>query len=214
MNSIDSDYLKTVKPHDLEVGKFYPCETIRKVESVKFGGSNYVLKSKEFQMFLPKRYSSLNIEEKVKGRQFAIKGFISSSKYPTKSSPSLQFIITQNVEDEGEEEEETEDEDEEESQLFISISEHGEEESKMDQAEDEKEEEEAMEEENASFGNSLPSIGFLTPKNPNEKENNLKIKNLRPSRIRPPLSTRLDFLDEEEEDDDDEKEAENKLITF
>lgn len=95
MNSVDGKYLKTVKATDLKQGTFYDCRVIKKIESKDYG-DNYLLKSKNFQLYLPRRFSTLRIEEEVVGRQFRIRGFMSNSRFPNKRSPLIEFSIAEN----------------------------------------------------------------------------------------------------------------------
>lgn len=83
-----SKYLPLLKPAQLKIGETHDATTIRKVKS-KFGPS-YVLESTNFQLFLPKRFSNINITEKVEGRKFKIIGFnkTSSGHY----TPAFEFL--------------------------------------------------------------------------------------------------------------------------
>lgn len=92
LNQIDGRFLITIKAIQLEEGRVYDCRTIKRIYSREYG-DNYLIRSQDFQMYLPRRFSSLNIEEDVPGRKFKIRGFMTNSRFPGKRTPLLQFFI-------------------------------------------------------------------------------------------------------------------------
>lgn len=96
LNAIDGKYLKTLKPTELVPGRFYDCKIIKRVETRDYG-VNYLIRSKDFQMFLPKRFSGMDIDEDVAGRKFRITGFMQNTRFPSKRSPLLEFIVVDQV---------------------------------------------------------------------------------------------------------------------
>lgn len=72
---------------DLIIGKSYQAKTIKKVNG-KFG-EVYIIHSDDFQLFLPKRYSSVNIVERDENRFFMLTGFERMSN--GNSSAKYQF---------------------------------------------------------------------------------------------------------------------------
>lgn len=72
---------------DLVIGQSYPAKTIKKVCG-KFGDV-YVVHSDDFQLFLPKRFSTINIAERDENRFFMLTGF--ERMRNGNSSPTYQF---------------------------------------------------------------------------------------------------------------------------
>lgn len=91
MNAVKShkDFLPVKKAVELEVGKVYRAETIRKVKT-KYG-TPYVIESEDFQIFLPKCFDKLHLTEFVPSRNFLL---VSIKKLPNGGfSPKYQFFI-------------------------------------------------------------------------------------------------------------------------
>ncbi|KAL7014512.1 hypothetical protein ACKWTF_015977 [Chironomus riparius] len=89
LNNVNKKILRqTVRPTDLLLNTHYSAETIRKVHTNY--GDVYLLESEDFIMFMPKRYSGVEIEEFVKNRHFMISGFAGFGRHRT---PILNFLL-------------------------------------------------------------------------------------------------------------------------
>lgn len=85
----DVDYKRVLKrPRDLELNTWYNAEKIRKIGTDY--GASYVIFNDTFYMYLPQRYTKMNISEFVPKREFAIFDFYNDNR---NSSPRLQFRI-------------------------------------------------------------------------------------------------------------------------
>jgi hypothetical protein len=82
LNSVDSQANKPLlKATELEVGKYYSGETITMVKTKH--GDAFMVKSDEFNMYLPQRYTHVAIKPYVKNRVFCIKDFYGSGSTRT-----------------------------------------------------------------------------------------------------------------------------------
>jgi hypothetical protein len=83
------EFLPVKKAQDLKLGKLYNAHTIKKVQT-KMYGHVYVVESDEFSMYLPQKYSSIDIIENMPGRHFKIVGF---KTFGEKTTPDIIFSL-------------------------------------------------------------------------------------------------------------------------
>lgn len=89
LNSVDAQADKPFfKASELEVGKYYAGETIKLVKTKH--GNAFLIKSEDFNMFLPQRYTHIAIQTYVKNRQFCIKDFYGTGAQRT---PLFVFAV-------------------------------------------------------------------------------------------------------------------------
>lgn len=81
-------YLPTIKARDLVVGDIYHAPTMRKVKTRY--GINYVVENGDFSMFLPKKYSKLNVLEYSPNRYFRI---VSFEEVNGKEYADIEFLL-------------------------------------------------------------------------------------------------------------------------
>ena len=89
LNSVDAKATTPfLKASDLTVGEYYAGETIKVIKTKH--GDAFLIKSADFNMFLPKRYTSIEVDSFVKNRQFCVKGFYGEGQ---KRTPLFEFRV-------------------------------------------------------------------------------------------------------------------------